>query len=100
MIRGTTPTHIFNLPFDTSLLKIVKISYAQDGVLVLQKHNSDCVLEGNTVKTTLTQEDTFLFEYNKNVQIQIRVLTNDGKALAGQIQTVAPMMNLDDEVLV
>ena len=67
MIRGTTPTHTFNIPFDTSMVKEVKILYAQDVVKILEKKNGDCVLAGQSISVTLTQEDTFLFDNKKPV---------------------------------
>ena len=36
MIIGTTPTHTFDIPFDTSMVDEVKITYAQDDVVVLE----------------------------------------------------------------
>lgn len=35
LIRGTTPTHIYELPIDESLIQKLHISYAQRGVVIL-----------------------------------------------------------------
>ena len=67
MIQGTTPTHTFNIPFDTSMVKEVKILYAQDDVKILEKKNGDCTLTGQSISVTLTQEGTFLFDRKKPV---------------------------------
>lgn len=99
MIRGTTPTHIFNIPFDTSLVDEVKITYAQDDEIVLIKGTSDCVLDTNTIKVTLSQEDTFLFDHKKNVQVQVRFLTKSGEAFASIVEKVGVSQCLDNEVL-
>lgn len=99
MIRGTTPTHIFNIPFDTSLVDEVKITYAQDDEIVLIKGTSDCVLDTNTVKVTLSQEDTFLFDHKKKVQVQLRLLTKSGEVLASIVENVGVSKCLDNEVL-
>jgi hypothetical protein len=99
MIRGTTPTHIFNIPFDTSLVDEVKITYAQDDIVLFSKTKDDCILEDNTVKVTLTQEDTFKFKHTKPVQIQIRILTVNGEAFASIVEKVGVSKCLDDEVL-
>lgn len=99
MIRGTTPTHIFNIPFDTSLVDEVKITYAQDDEIVLIKGTSDCVLDTNTIKVTLSQEDTFLFDHKKNVQVQVRLLTKSGEAFASIVENVGVSKCLDNEVL-
>ena len=99
MIRGTTPTHTFNIPFDTSMVKEVKILYAQDDVKVLENKNGDCKLSGQSISVTLSQEDTFLFDRKKPVEIQIRVLTLGGDALASVPEKVGVSKCLDNEVL-
>lgn len=100
MIRGTTPTHTFNIPFDTSLVSGVKITYAQNEEVVLEKHTADCVLDAQTIKVTLTQEDTFLFDCKQAVEVQIRVLTVGGNALTSVTEKIGVSKCLDNEVLV
>lgn len=98
-MRGTTPTHVFTLPFDCSLIKAIKITYAQNDKVVLCKRDSDCVLAGSTVQTTLSQEDTFLFDCKKLVEIQIRCLTHGGEVHKSEPIIVTVGKCLDDEVL-
>lgn len=86
MIRGTTPTHTYHMPFDTALIDKIKITYAQNGVVVLTKEKADCKIDGNAVTVRLTQEDTLKFDASR-VQIQVRVLTTGGDALASDIVT-------------
>ena len=100
MIRGTTPTHKFELPFDTAMLKEIKIIYGQDDNVLFAKRLSDCDLDGNMVSVTLAQEDTLQFNSEKLVQIQIRALTINGDAPATKIMLKSVYMCLDDEVLV
>ena len=101
MYRGTTPTHIFNVPIDTSEIKEVKINYSQNDELVLSKRLADCKIEDGKIIVKLTQEDTFLFKCSSSVSIQLRVLTKGDDALIS-----APMKKslgeclADDEVLV
>lgn len=99
MIRGTTPTHYFTLPFDTDKVKEIKIIYAQEEQIVLEKTIDDCTLEGNTASVKLTQEDTLLFDCHKFVQIQVRVLTKNDEAMASEIENVKVGKCLDNEVL-
>lgn len=99
MIRGTTPTHIFNIPFDASNIKEVKITYAQDDKSVLEKHIEDCIVTDKQISVTLTQEDTFKLNCKKPVEIQIRILTPAGEALATIPQSVGICKCLDNEVL-
>lgn len=100
MIRGTTPLHVFTLPINTALCKEIKITYAQDDHPVLMKKKNDCTLNGNTVSVRLTQQDTFLFDHEKNVQIQVRVLTLTGEALCSTVKRITVGRCLESEVLV
>ncbi len=99
MIRGTTPTHKFNIPFDTSDVAKVKVIYAQDDEILIVKGTDECVLEGNTITVTLSQQETFEFEYGKSLQIQLRILTNSGQSLVSVIETVGVSKCLDNEVM-
>lgn len=74
--------HTFTLPFDTSLIRQVRVLYAQNDTLVLVKETEDCKLDGKTITVTLTQKDTLLFDQNDKAEIQLRVLTTAGQALA------------------
>lgn len=98
MRTGTTPTHVFTMPFGVDMIKELEITYAQNGKTVLTKYKEDCVLEGNTVSVTLTQQDTFEFG-SSNVSIQVRVLTLDDNALASDIITIRCERCLSNEVL-
>ena len=100
MTRGSTPTHFFTLPFDVEMVKTVEITYKQNEELKLQKTNTDCALEGNTVSVKLTQEDTFKFDEKPLVKIQIRVLTLDGDVIPSEIMYATVKECLSDEVLV
>ena len=73
MIRGTTPTHIFTLPFTADQITKLSIAYAQGEDVVLEKVLGDCVLDGNTVSVQLTETDTLKFSDLKQVEIQLRV---------------------------
>ena len=99
MFRATTPTHIFSLPFETSLLKKILITYKQDDAIILEKTEADCTLDGNDVKIVLTQEETLLFDTENRVFIQLRILTTDGKALASDIESKWAEACLNEEIL-
>lgn len=99
MIQGTTPTHVFTLPFSTENLKEIRIIYAQDNNVILTKTAADCTLENDTATVKLTQAETLLFEARKHVQIQVRVLTAMGDALTSNIEHVSVGKCLDNEVM-
>jgi hypothetical protein len=99
MYRGSTPTHTFKVPIDTSSIKTIKITYSQKDKELFAKRNEDCTLEEGKIITSLSQEETFMFENDKLVSIQIRVLMDDEKCLPSKIMMVSVDKCLDDEVL-
>ena len=84
MYRGTTPTLKFTLPFDTSTLDAVWVTIAQGGKVIINKTKVDCDLKGKDISVTLTQAETLALTADKT-EIQMRVLTTDGIALASAI---------------
>ena len=85
MYRGTTPTLKFTLPFDTSTLDAVWVTIAQGGKVIINKEKSDCDLKGTDISVTLTQTETLALTAGNKTEIQLRVLTTDGLALASEI---------------
>lgn len=84
MIRGTTPTLNFTLPFDCSTITVCSIAFAQDEVIVLEKTLTDCQMNGRVLSVELTEEETLLLDCHKNVEIQVRCGCGAAK-LASQI---------------
>lgn len=99
MRQGTTPTHIFRLPFSTDMVSKVKVIYAQNNTVIFTKEGGACEYEEDTVKVRLTQEETLKFDCAKHIQIQIRVLTLGGDALTSEIKLVSVEKCLESEVL-
>lgn len=99
MIRGTTPTHIFSLPFNTEIISKCRVIYSQNDEIKLKKETEDVTMQDNVVSLKLTQEDTFALECTKYVDVQVRVLTVDGDSLVSDIITVPVSKCLDSEVL-
>jgi hypothetical protein len=100
MIRATTPTHTFELPFDyEQFVSKILITYKQGKDIILEKTENDISFSGNTVSFELTQEETNLFNGEMIVDIQVRVLTKGGEALASETwhKTVNDVLN--DKVL-
>lgn len=100
MRRGTTPTHTFTMPFSAESLQAVQIIYRQGGENILVLEKEDCTLSENTVSVRLSQEDTFAFNDADNVEIQIRVLTEDGDAMASDPMIVGCGRCLTEDVLI
>lgn len=99
MIRGTTPTHIFQLPIPVATIDQLRITYAQGSNVVLEKTEADVSKTGKTVRYTLTQEESLLFEAGPAVNVQVRVLTTDGTAMASGIKRLNVNEVLNEEVL-
>lgn len=95
MIRGTTPTLTFKLPFDCASIDILNISFAQHNNVVLEKELYDCDIEGNVIKVTLTEDDTLKFDDSEHAEIQIRVGIGEQR-LASQIMKMAVERVLKD----
>lgn len=100
MIRGTTPIHTFELPFDVATISDVRVIYYQDGEVILWRDAAECELEGNKITIRLTQEETFSFDCAKGyVYIQLRVRTVEGDVLASNEIRVEVKRCLDNEVM-
>lgn len=99
MIRGSTPTHIFELPIDTSLIKQLRITYVQQQKIVLEKKEQDVTMSGRFIKSRLSQEETLTFDEHIPVKIQLKILTTGGDVLPSQIFVVSADQVLNEEIL-
>ena len=99
MFRGSTPTHTFELPIDTETISKVIIVYAQSDIEVFRKTEKDCTIEGNTITTQLTQEETLMLDHKKRLQIQLKVLCLDGATLLSDVLSKDVRKCLIDEVI-
>ena len=98
MIQGTTPTHKFFIDIATNLIDKLRISYEQNGKIVLRKEMKDCQIDDGMVTTKLTQEDTLKFDAPGNVRIQIHALMG-GESLVSKPVSVPVYILLDKAVL-
>lgn len=99
MRRGTTPTHTFALPFKVDSIEKLRIIYEQNDKTVLQKTEVDCRMEGNTISTKLSQEETLEFKENAVIKVQLRILTQTGDSLASIPFHISSEEILSEEVL-
>lgn len=88
MIRGTTPTLRFTLPINTDLIEDAYITFSQNRTVVFEKGLDDCEVAQRSISVHLTQVDTLELVSECNTEIQIRVKTTAGDALASKIITV------------
>lgn len=112
MIRATTPKHSFIFAEDPAQFEKILITYKQGGNIVLEKTQDDLTFEeqenpcsGETEHVAwyrLSQEETKLFSPTGGgtCQVQVRVLTPGGEALASDKKNISVQDVLNDEVLV
>lgn len=108
--RGTTPTHIFVLPFDLDTIANIIVTYRQNGCNVLQKtmeNNFDDIIvdmDARKFGVRLTQSDTRVFtcgpKYKNNIiQIQLKILfENDSVMLSDVISDRVVNTSSDDSI--
>ena len=87
IVRGTTPTLTFTLPFDAANIAKAYITIAQNGKIVIDKEVGDtgCTYSDKTINYHLTQEETLKLADCREVEMQIRLRTTNGEVLASQI---------------
>lgn len=101
MIRGTTPVLEFELPFDTKLIAEAYVTISQNQKAVFEKNFAECIHSGKLLKVNLSQEDALKLESccNSYAEIQVRVRTKEGEALASDIIAVHVGRILKDGVI-
>ena len=99
MIRGTTPTLEFVIPFSVDQIAELFVSMAQNNKVVIDKDFDECELSGNKITVRLSQDDTLNFDDSINTEIQVRIRTIDGNALASKIIVVDTGRILKDGVI-
>lgn len=100
MYRATTPTHQFTFPAEiVPLIEKVKVSYAQKDTVLFELDETALSWVDNKATVSLTQEQANLFNYKREGQVQIRVLTTGGQVYASEIFAFEVQMVLDDEVM-
>ena len=85
MIKGTTPRLHFNLPIYTSIIKAAEIvlQYVDNAKTVnIERNLDECEVGEKSISAVLTQEETLALPAPALAKVQLRIVTNDGTALA------------------
>ena len=100
MRRGTTPTHTFTLPFDIPEGASVRVVYAQNDKIVVERTTEACTVEGKKITVRLTDEETLRIDCSPHfhngkyephmIEIQIGIATPNGDKLWSDIITDTP----------
>ena len=99
MIRGTTPSHFFDAPCDVSLIGKINLLYGQDDKLLFKKITKDFAIEGQTISTKLTREQSLMFDHNKPAQVHAVIETLGGDVIESPVVTIGVDKLLDDGVI-
>ena len=102
MIRGTTPTLLYNLPFSTSLIKSAEITIqygCETNKELIIKKLEDCELGETSIGARLTQEETLLLPAPSYAHIQLRIVTTDDIVLATEPEAVTVKKLLAEDVI-
>ena len=88
MVRGTTPTLRFLVPYGASEIESGFITFAQLGETKLEKSiGTEQVTGDGEITLMLTQEDTLALSANSLCQIQLRLKLAGDRAAASNILT-------------
>ena len=76
VMRGTTPTVLIDIGFDTSELTALDLYFMQGNKLKYTKKYADCENDGRIVLVQLSQEDTYALSAKKRLEIRCRFKRN------------------------
>lgn len=83
-VRGTTPTIIFRLPFNTNTIRKCEIYFGQLCWL-FTKTGTDCRMEEDRIQVTLSQAETLQLVAGKTLKMQLRLVFTNGNVGASKI---------------
>ena len=78
IVRRTTPTITFKLPFQTDTVSNLEIYFGQPK-LMFTKTEEDCVLDGDLIAVTLTEEETLMLDDKLLLKMQLRFVFTNGR---------------------
>lgn len=98
MRQGTTPTIQITInDIDLNEMQNIYVVFEQNGY-ILKKESSDLDIEGNIISVLLSQEETLNFKEG-TCNIQLRMITKVGVAIASPIKTTKVYRVLNKEVI-
>lgn len=98
MRQGTTPTIQITInDIDLNEMQNIYVVFEQNGY-ILKKESSDLDIERNVISVLLSQEETLNFKEG-TCNIQLRMITKGGVAIASPIKTTKVYRVLNKEVI-
>jgi hypothetical protein len=77
VMRGTTPTIVYDLGFDVSEVSSLILYFMQGNKVRFTKSLADCDAEDGLIYTTLTQNDTYKLSAKKRLEVRCRFKRNN-----------------------
>ncbi len=99
MRRGSTPTFVFTLPADASCFTEIEILFMQDTREVLRVSRPSLTLKGKEVSFVMSEMQSLAFAPSCNAEVQIRLVTEDGKVLISEIRTLPVRKKYPEDAL-
>ena len=96
MMRGTTPTVEFKLPFSADILQKLWVTFSQNDTEKFTLTKDDVIINDNKIICKLSQLNTLSLNSGCKVEMQIRGLTNDNIAVGSKIISSTPDRILKD----
>lgn len=96
MRRTTTATHRLTFPISLQTVTDMQITYAQNGNIVIVKDLEDVTIDDKKATIELSQEETKLFEAEKPVELQAKILLHDDTIIASKIKRIPATRILND----
>lgn len=96
MIKGTTPTFTFELPFDASTIEAAYLTFQQGTAIAFEKDMTSATKEGQFISFQVAQKDTLGLADSPDVTIQFRCKTADGRVYASGLIEVPVVPTLKD----
>ena len=92
--KGSTPSLFFNTNAPLTNIKKMWLTFRQRDIIVLDKDESDItIVDSDTVKLKLTQEETLLFSSKYDIEVQLRIRYNGVTGAAVTSDTGSFRMN-------
>ena len=77
--RGTTPSFVFDMSVHLDSVEEFNVTFTQLNTVVLEKNKEDIViLDSDSIRVQLTEEETKLFSDKYDVQCQFRIKYTNG----------------------
>ena len=94
--KGTTPTiNLTVTDFEIQDTDEIHLYFSQRDRMIFKKVTPDVIINGNTVSTILTQEDTFKLKKGE-VKMQFRLKSPSGTIMASS-EVYAEVKDVDDD---